>query len=276
VVELGHNLVLVALAALTSGVGALGGIGGAVLLVPLLVVTGTPVTEAGPLGLVSVISASLAAASGHLRDGTVNHRAGVLSETAATSGAIAGALLVGIFSERMLTWSIAVVIVAAALMSGRRKGVRWHPDASLRESDVGEHVGSINGAYGFNGNVIPYRAKNVPFGVGLMGIAGFVTGLAGVGGGFIKTPITSEVMHLPVKVAAATSTFTIGLTASVALAVTAFRGSIDVNAAALVVLGAIAGGSIGSRIQNKVSPPVVRRALSFILIAVAVALVARS
>lgn len=270
------DLALIALAALTAGVGAIGGLGGAVILVPVLVLSGMPIVEASPLGLISVVAASVAASGRQLRDGTVNHRVGVVAESAATVGAIVGALAVGVVSERVLTWIIAGVIVAAAAMSGRRKGIRWHPDTSLDASAVGEWVGSLNGAYDLNGSVVPYRPRRTVFGVSLMGLAGLVTGLAGVGGGFMKTPIASEVMHLPVKVAAATSTFTIGLTASVALAVTAIRGDIDVNAGALVVLGAATGGLVGARLQRQLSPVVVRRALAALLVVISVVLVVRA
>jgi len=113
-------------------------------------------------------------------------------------------------------------------------------------------------------------------GIGLMTVAGVVTGLAGVGGGFLKTPLSSEVMRLPAKVAAGTSTFTIGLTASVALVLMAIEGRIVASDAALVVLGALAGGTIGARVQKKLSPPVVRRMTAFVLVIIAAVLVVRA
>jgi len=112
-------------AALTSGIGTLGGLGGAIMLVPLLVLTGTPVAQATPLGLVSVVAASSAAARRHLRERTVNHRIGVATESSSTLGAVVGALAAGSISEQALSYVLAVVAVAAALAGGRRKGVRW-------------------------------------------------------------------------------------------------------------------------------------------------------
>jgi uncharacterized membrane protein YfcA len=113
-------------------------------------------------------------------------------------------------------------------------------------------------------------------GVALMTFAGVVTGLAGVGGGFLKTPLSSEVMRIPAKVAAATSTFTIGLTASVALVLMAIDGRIVASDAALVVLGALVGGSIGARLQQRLSPPVVRRTTSVMLVLIATVLALRA
>jgi uncharacterized membrane protein YfcA len=178
----------------------------------------------------------------------VNHRFAVVTELGATSGAIVGVFLSGALSERVLMWCLAGFAVAAAALGARRKGMRWLPDASLTTNDVGERQGSLAGAYLLDEGVVPYAPSRMKLGIGLMTLAGVVTGLAGVGGGFLKTPLSSEVMRLPAKVAAGTSTFTIGLTASVALVLMAIDGRIVASDAALVVLGALVGGTVGARV----------------------------
>ena len=269
-------LAIAAAAALTSGIGTLGGLGGAIMLVPLLVLTGTPVAQATPLGLVSVVAASSAAARRHLRERTVNHRIGVATESSSTLGAVVGALAAGSISARVLTYVLAVVAVAAALAGGRRKGVRWKPDPSVDADMVGEWVGTLNGAYPLDGSVVPYRPRRIGLGVAAMGLSGLVTGVSGVGGGFIKTPASSELMHVPVKVASSTTTFSIGITAAAALLVKMVRGTLDVELAAMVLLGALVGGTVGSRVQARLSPPTVRRFLSVLLVVIAAILVARA
>jgi len=275
-VELGRELVIVALAMATSTLGAIGGLGGAIILVPLLTLGGMSITSAAPLGLVSVIAGSVAAGRRQVSDGTVNHRFAVVTELGATSGAVVGVLLSGVLSERVLLRCLAACALAAALLGARRKGIRWQPDASLSRSDVGEREGSLAGAYLLDDAVVPYAPSRMKLGVGLMAVAGVVTGLAGVGGGFLKTPLSSEVMRLPAKVAAATSTFTIGLTASVALVLMAIDGRIVASDAALVVLGALVGGTLGAQMQQRLSPPVVRRTTALALVVIAAVLVARS
>jgi hypothetical protein len=109
-----------------------------------------------------------------------------------------------------------------------------------------------------------------------MASAGVVAGVAGASGGFIKTPATSEVMHVPVKVAASTTTFTVGITSAAALIVFAVQGRIDVTDSAAVLAGALVGGQLGARFQARLAPQVVRRTLSALLVVVAVVLVARS
>jgi uncharacterized membrane protein len=171
------------------------------------------IAEAAPLGLVSVIAGSVAAGRTQLRDGAVNHRFAVVTELGATAGVIVGVILAGSISDRVLTYFLATLALLAAGGGAIRKGVRWRPDPSLGADSIGEHHGSLSGVYRLNDQAVPYQPTRMGLGVSLMAIAGVVTGLAGVGGGFLKTPLSSEVMRLPAKVAAATSTFTIGLTA---------------------------------------------------------------
>lgn len=246
------------------------------MLVPFLVLTGMPVSQAAPLGLVSVVAASSAAARRQMNEHTTNHRLGVVTETASTAGAVAGAFAAGLISETVLTYTLAAVAVFAALAGGKRKGMRWKPDSTIPKEDVGEWVGSLNGAYSLNGDVVPYYPRRVTAGLVAMGVSGVVTGISGVGGGFIKTPAKSELMHVPVKVSSSTTTFSIGITAAAALLVKAMHGDLDVELAALVILGSLVGGVVGSRVQSRLSPPTVRKFLSVLLLVVAAILVARA
>jgi hypothetical protein len=97
-----------------------------------------------------------------------------------------------------------------------------------------------------------------------------------VSGGFIKTPTTSEVMHVPVKVAAATTTFTVGITSAMALLVYEAQGRVVVSDAALVAAAALMGGTVGARLQAVLPPPLVRRALSVVLVVIGVLLIVRN
>ena len=264
---------LVVAAAVTSGVGALAGVGGAVLLVPILVVTGTPVAIAAPIGLVSVAALSIAAAPTHLDHRVVNHRLGLTTEVAATGGAVVGALVSDLVPNRVLVYVLAAAALAAAAVGGRRKGLRNRPDPTLSNADVGERVGSLAGAYPLGDAVVPYEARRVRAGLGFMTLAGLIAGTAGVSGGFIKTPATSELMHVPTKVAAATTTFTIGITAAAALAVFAVQGRIDHRAATAVIVGSLVGSTLGAQLQARLHPPMVRAGLSVLLVVVAVVMV---
>lgn len=267
---------LLSLAVLTATVGAFGGLGGAVLLVPVLVIAGVPASEAAPLGLVSVAAGSVAAGPHQLGERAVNHRLGLVIELVASTGAVAGALLSGAVGDRFLTYALAATALGAALAGGRRTGMRNPPRPELGAHHVGERVGALHGAYPVAGGVASYDVRHLPSGLAFMALAGLVAGTAGASGGFIKTPAMSELMHVPTKVAAATTTFTVGITSAAALLVFAVQGRIDTHASAAVIAGSLVGGQLGARLQARTSPAGVRRALSGVLVAAAVVLVVTS
>jgi uncharacterized membrane protein YfcA len=113
--------------------------------------------------------------------------------------------------------------------------------------------------------------------LGLVSVAaGSVAGVAGASGGFLKTPVTAGLMGIPLKVAASTTTFTIGVTAAAGLVVFAVQGRIDPHAAAAVVAGSLIGGQVGARLQALAPIRLVRVALGMTLVVVAVLLWASS
>jgi uncharacterized membrane protein YfcA len=266
------TVVLMVVSALAAALGTLGGLGGAVFLVPALVLLGVEPLVAAPIGILSVGAGSLAAGPRHLDDGVVHHRLGVVLELAASSGAIAGALLSDQVSASVLSVGLAVVAFAAAAISLRVRGLRNPPRPEFTAELAGEWPGSLAGAYRLGTGVVPYRARRVPLGLVAMLFAGLASGMAGVGGGFIKTPAMSEIMHIPVKVAAATTTFTVGITAATTLVVFAFQDRIEMHAGATAVLGSLIGGVLGVRLQSRLPPERVRTVLAGALVVVGLVL----
>ena len=241
---------LVALGLATAFLGAVGGIGGATILVPVLLLFDVDVYAAAPLGLLTVAATSLAASVRQLDDGLVHHRLGLTVESAASLGAVAGALLAASVSEDWLARVLGGAALLGAAATLARKGVRNLPAGAFADDSPGEWPGTLGGTYHHGGGSVPYHATRVPLGLGISAVAGVISGMAGVGGGFLKTPAMSEVMTVPVKVAAATSTFTMGITAATGLAVFAGQGRLDLVAGAGVVLGALAGAMVGARVQS--------------------------
>jgi hypothetical protein len=265
--------VLVGLSIAAAAVGTLGGVGGAMFLVPVLILLGVEPGEAAPLGIMAVAAASLAAAPRQLEEGLVHHRLGVTIELAASSGAIVGAVIGEAVSGAVLSRLLALVAILAAMSAVRQRGLRNPPDDVFTSETPGEWPGSLAGAYRLTDDeIVPYQATRLPQGLVAMVGAGLISGLAGVGGGFVKTPALTEIMHVPVKVAAATTTFTVGITATTAMAIFAGQGRIDFKASAAVVLGGLIGGSIGARVQQLLPPAIVRIALGVVLLAVGLVL----
>lgn len=257
--------------------GALGGLGGAVLLVPTLVFLGMPAAEAAPLGLLTVGASSLAASAPQLEATLVNHRLGVSLELAASIGAVIGAIASGVAPEALLVWVLAVVSAAAGIALLRRT----HPGAGTTDTATpGGGSGSatstsrLAATYLDRDAVVAYDPVRVRAGAGLVGVAGLVAGLTGTSGGFVKTPVMAQVMRVPVKAAAATTVFMVGVTAASALTVLAVQGRIDPVAAGSVVTGGLVGGWLGARLQDHLPAEAVARFLGMVLLVIAGVLVA--
>lgn len=269
-------LVLVALGAGCALAGSLGGIGGATLLVPVLLMLGVDPLAAAPLGLLAVAAGALAAAAPQLGEGLVHHRLGLTVELAASVGTVAGALASTSVPE---DWLARILGVAALLGAGAalgRRGIRNLP-VGVFDADVGgEWPGTLGGQYRLAGRMVPYQASRVPQGLAASVVAGAVAGLSGVGGGFVKTPAMSEIMRVPVKVAAATTTFTLGITSATGLLIYATQGRLEVRGGAAVVLGALAGGLAGARLQSALNAVAVRRLTGLLLVVVAVVVIGRT
>jgi uncharacterized membrane protein YfcA len=273
------SLPLIALVALGAGcafAGALGGIGGATLLVPVLLVLDVDPLVAAPLGMLTVAAGSLAAATRQLGDGLVHHRLGLSVELFASIGTVAGALASTQVSEDWLARILGVAALVGAVAAIARKGLRNQPVGIFDDEPSGEWPGTLGGSYSLKGAVVPYHAERVPLGLGLSVFAGVVSGLAGVGGGFLKTPAMSEVMKVPVKVAAATTTFVSGVTAAAALLIYAGQGRVEVRGGAGVVVGALLGGAAGARLQSGLHATTVRRVTGTLLVVVAAIVIVRT
>lgn len=272
----GAGLVIVAvLGFAAAAVGVAGGIGGSVLLVPALVLLGYAPAEAAPLGLMAVGAGSLAASSRLLASGLPHRPLGVVVESSAAVGAALGAALATHVPEGMVIVTLALVALTAAAASGLRRGTRNKPDPTFGAADIGEAPRGLTGAYDSGQGVVPYHVQHPVAGLGLMGVVGVLAGLTGTSGGYLKTPIMSEIMRVPVKVAAATTSLIVGLTAASALLVFLVQGRVDLDLAPAVVAGSFAGGVLGVRAQGRLPPVLTRRLLSALLVAVAVALLTR-
>ncbi|MCC5950489.1 MAG: sulfite exporter TauE/SafE family protein [Acidimicrobiia bacterium] len=268
--------VLVALSFGAASLGTLGGLGGALFLVPLLLVLGAPVELAAPLGALAVVSGSVAAGPAQLASGLVHHRLGVTVEAAAGSGALVGAIVSTAIAPRVVSVGLAVVALGAAALAFRGAGVRRPPHPLFDFEAPGEWPGTLSGAYRLGPGMVPYEARNVGQGLaGMVGV-GVLSGIAGVGGGFLKVPLMREAMAIPVKVAAATSTFTVGITATISLIVFARQGRVEVATAVAVVLGALGGGLVGAKVADRLPPVVTRRVVAALLVVVAVILLVRT
>jgi uncharacterized membrane protein YfcA len=230
--------------------GALTGLGGGVVLVPVLTLLfKVDIRYAIGASLISVIATSSGAAVAYVRDGLSNIRIGMFLEVATTLGALLGAYLTARISGHAIAVVFGVVLLYSAYASLRhrhRKHIPTGPNALATKLEMTGSISSPTGPH-------PYAAKRIPLGFGIMFGAGTLSGLLGIGSGAVKVLAMDQAMGLPFKVSTTTSNFMIGVTAAASAGVYLSRGYIDPGLAMPVMLGVLAGSLLGTRILIRTS-----------------------
>ncbi len=237
---------ILALASCAAGlVGALTGLGGGVIIVPLLVVVfGVDIRYAIGASLVSVIATSSGAAAAFVTEGYSNIRLGMVLEIATTLGALSGAFI----APHVPTSSLAVVFGLVLLYSAYLSRPNREPTGVQTGGDPLAVALRLNGTYPTPTGPKSYYVHRVGVGFGLMYIAGILSGLLGIGSGAVKVLTLDQAMRLPFKVSTTTSSFMIGVTAAASAGVYLHRGYIDPALSMPVVLGVLAGSFVGARL----------------------------
>ncbi len=220
--------------------GAVTGIGGGVLLTPILALHfGIPIREAIGTSLIAVITTSAASSSVHLQRHTTDIRLGMTLELATAFGAAVTAYLVGYFNRNALEGLFAVFLLYSSITILSRGGkVKPNENSSP----------ALNGAM----VIPPYEPRNYPLGLSASLIAGALSGLLGIGGGPIKVPVMYIFMDVPLMVATATSNFMVGVTAAASAIVYYRRGDILVQYAAPLAVGVFLGSLLGARLAPRI------------------------
>lgn len=263
--------VLVWCTSLLAGfLGALTGMGGGVVLTPILTLAfGIDIRYAIGATLVSVIATSSGAAAAYVREGFSNIRIGMFLEIATTVGAVVGASV----ALRLPTGAIAVIFGIVLLYSASVSS-RVELDQPLEgKPDRISRFFRMDSTYPAAGGHQPYQVHRVPAGFGLMFVAGIISGLLGIGSGAVKVLAMDQVMRIPFKVSATTSNFMIGVTAAASAGVYLRRGYIDPGLAMPVMLGVLLGSLWGARILPLTKTRVLRLVFAVVVGALAIEMI---
>jgi uncharacterized membrane protein YfcA len=261
---------LIALGSLAAGfLGALTGLGGGVVIVPLLVLMGVDIHYAIGASLVSVIATSSGAAASYVKEGYSNIRIGMFLEIATTLGALTGAYLVRIVPTQALSIVFGVVLLISAYLSLRQKP-RQHGGEKADPLAVRLRLDS---AFPTLAGAQPYHVHRVPLGFGLMYLAGCLSGLLGIGSGALKVLAMDQAMRIPFKVSTTTSNFMIGVTAAASAGVYLHHGYINPALTMPVMLGVLTGSLLGARVLMSGHTTVLRRVFSVVILALAVQMI---
>lgn len=254
-------------AALLGGfVGSLTGLGGGVIITPVLTLfLGVDMRYAIGTSLIAVIATSSGAAAAYVRDGYSNIRIGMFLEIATTLGAVFGAYLGTHVPTRALAIIFGVMLLQAAWQAARE-----HPHSTpLGSADRLAERLQLNGAYRTAEGLERYEVHRVKTGFGLMFGAGVVSGLLGIGSGSLKVIAMDRAMRIPFKVSTATSNFMIGVTAAASASLYLNRGYVNPGIIMPVMLGVLAGSMIGARFLPILGVPLLRKGFAIVVAMVA-------
>ncbi|QSJ20310.1 sulfite exporter TauE/SafE family protein [Nostoc sp. UHCC 0702] len=254
-------------------IGALTGLGGGVIIVPLLTsVFGVDIRYAVGASLVSVIATSLGAASTYIKQGYTNLRLGMFLEVATTIGAIIGALIATFVSVKALTIVLAIVLIYSAYLSQKPR-IEHTEDESI---DPLANYMKLNSTYPTSEGLVSYQVGSLPTGFGVMLIAGVLSGLLGIGSGGFKVLAMDQIMRVPFKVSTTTSNFMIGVTAAASAGVYLTRGYIDPGLSMPVMLGVLPGAFLGAKVLVGAKTPILRIVFGVVLVVMAMKMVYNS
>jgi uncharacterized protein len=255
---------------LAGFLGALTGLGGGVVIVPLLtLVFGIDIRYAVGASLVSVIATSSGAAAAYVREGFSNIRIGMFLEIATTFGALAGAYLATRLPTKIIGIIFGLMLLFSAYFSSREP-----QDTSDQEKPNRlAHFLKLEGTYPVAHGQKFYRATRVPLGFGMMYIAGILSGLLGIGSGAMKVLAMDQAMRLPFKVSTTTSNFMIGVTAAASAGIYLSRGFLDPGLAMPVMLGVLAGSMAGATILVKAKSRSLRIIFAFVIVALGIEMI---
>jgi uncharacterized membrane protein YfcA len=239
----GFSAIVFGASALAGFLGALTGLGGGVVVTPVLtLLLGVDLHYAMGASLVSVIATSSGAAAAYVKEGFSNVRAGMFLEIATTVGAIVGARLTALVPASALAVIFGLVLLYSAWHSFRQQaevhGGRPDPWAERLK---------LNASYPGPQGPIAYKVSRVKAGFSLMFSAGLLSGLLGIGSGAMKVIAMDQIMRIPFKVSTTTSNFMIGVTAAASAGIYLSRGYIEPALAMPVMLGVLTGSLLGAR-----------------------------
>ena len=251
--------------------GALSGLGGGVVIVPLLtLIFRVDIHYAIGASLVSVIATSSGAAAAYVREGFSNIRIGMFLEIATTLGALVGAWL----TTRVPTHAIGIIFGVVLLYSAFT-ALKQHHDVITQRPDPLALRLRLLGSLPISPTAHQdYVAQRVPAGFGLMTVAGTLSGLLGIGSGAVKVIAMDQAMRLPFKVSTTTSNFMIGVTAAASAGLYLRSGYLAPTLAMPVMLGVLAGSLIGSRLLVRVHVRTLKIVFAFIIVALGIEMIA--
>lgn len=243
---------LISISALVGFLGSLTGLGGASILIPILVLSGVPIKVAIACSMVSIIATSSGSAASYVRDRITNVRIAMYLEVFTITGAIIGATITTIITPIYLYFFFAAFLLTSFLSI--RKLTKGYVPVLQGQDRLSRYL-RLKGSYfdRVRKERIYYQATNTILGGAGMLVAGLAAGMLGIGAGAFKVTVQENILKLPAKVSSATSNFIIGMTALAATSVYLFSGLLNLSLMAPIAIGATIGAIAGGRVMERLS-----------------------
>lgn len=239
------TLIVLVGAFLAGLLGSLTGLGGGVIIIPLLNLgLGVDIHYAIGASIISVIATSSGSAAAYVKEGITNVRIGMFLEIATTASAIVGVIIATYIKADYIIVIFGLILLFSAVMMLRKKV----DHSNNEQTSVLANYFKLNGSYPTEGGVRQYAVHRVVGGFAMMFVAGTLSGLLGIGSGALKVIGMDNIMRIPFKVSTTTSNFMIGVTAAASALVYLHKGQIDPTIAMPVTVGVIAGATLGAKI----------------------------
>ncbi len=231
-------------------VGSMLGLGGGVFLVPIFTLFfGVDQKIAIGASAIAVVTNSVVGSSIHLTSRFTNLRLAMLLQVTMASGALIGAI-VGVWApERALNLIFGLVLLYAATSMLLKRAAAAPNTGEDTPDEWGLKASYVDPA---TKQTVSYVPEQVKAGLGMSGFAGMLSGMLGVGGGVIQVPAMNLFMRVPVKAAAGTSSFMVGITAIATAFVYYSREKIDPTVVVPAMIGIFLGSQAGSRLTRRV------------------------
>ena len=263
------SLVLLPISVIAGFIGSLLGLGGGVIIVPVLTLGfGVDIRYAVAASLISIIATSSGAAASFLKDHLTNLRLAIVLEIGTVFGAMSGFLLSSSLKSSSLFLCFGGFLLFSSVMMFRQK-----KDPRAETNHPWSEKLGLNSKFPEEGEWIHYKVANVPFGLISMYVAGVFSALLGIGSGIFKIMAMDGAMKIPMKVSSATSNFMIGVTASASAGAYFLRGDIKPEIASPVALGIIVGAWIGARVMPKLNAAFIRKIFIVVMIIVGIQMI---
>jgi uncharacterized membrane protein YfcA len=252
------QLLIVTISLAAGTIGAILGLGGGFIIVPMLVfVFGLPAQAAAGTSLVALVFTALSGTFGYTWQHRIDYKLGLSLAVASVPGAVLGSIASTYFSSSVVTGLFGCfmifisiyIAVGTPVKSSRAVADGWHRHLVDRD-----------------GNEFEFRIKHLTFAYPLVFLAGVLGGFFGVGGGALQVPVMILLLGVPVEIATATSALMIVVSALSGAITHMQLGNVAYEFAPFIIVSVILGAQLGVQVQRRTGPRTLRRLFALFLV----------